>query len=172
MWNYWINDLYDYSEINNCELGIYFERANDLPLWDSTINELDIIIDSGKVIKETNDMKNCHVDDEKIELILNGNDKFKIEDYPIKDMDVTTRYGFVTYSFERKIRHLKKMKQENFPLFKSSLGGEYRVYWESPFNRICIYDANNIIFTSDDDLLEYRKKGINKANEIIRKHIK
>lgn len=161
-------NLYDYSEINNYELGIYFTRRDDFELWHEAINEVDIIIDSGEVVKETQSMKDFLIDQEKISSILNGDHAFELKDYPIPNIEITTQYGFVTYTIRATSNELEEIKEKNYPKFLSKLGKDYRVYWESPFNKICIYDKKGMKFKSSEAKLEFRKKAIELANDLIR----
>nr|WP_321237227.1 phospholipase D-like domain-containing protein [uncultured Psychroserpens sp.] len=161
-------NLYDFSEINNQELGVYFTRKDDLELWEVAINEVDNFIESGKIIKETSSFQEYLKEDDKIDSIIKGDKSLKIEEFPIKGIYVDKSYGFVTYNFVKSLSSLKDLKQENFERFKQRLGKRYRVFWDSPFNRICIYEKNNILFTNDDKEFEYHKIAIIIANEILR----
>lgn len=161
-------NLYDYSEINNNELGIYFTRKDDFDLWHETINEVDLIIESGEITKETQSMEDFLIEQKKISSILNGDDAFQLKDYPIPNIEITTQYGFVTYNIRATSKELEKIQEKNYTKFLSKLGNDYRVYWENPFSKICIYDKRDITFKSEKTKLQYRKKAIELANDIVR----
>jgi len=164
-------NLYEYSEINNFEMGVYFTKKEDLPIWDSTIYEIDLIANSGILEKESKSDENVIKEKEIIYSIINGKNDFYLKNYPIDNIDVSKKYGFVTYNFMRRIRNLSKMQDENADHFHKELDNDYRVYWRSPYNRICIYSKKNLLSLSDIQNTEYEYEAISKANDIIRKKL-
>ena len=163
-------NLYEYSEINNFELGIHFTRKNDLDLWDSALYEADLIADSGVVEKESKFMKQIIEEKKIINSIIKGDNKFRLENYPIANIDVTKKYGFVTYNLMAGNLDFKSTKNKNMKHFEKELGKEYRLYWESPFKRICIY-AKQSMRMNIEGKEEYQREAISKANDIIKKYL-
>lgn len=160
-------NLYDFSQINNTELGIVFTKHTDYDIFNQTYNEVDLIIDSAELKKDIHKTEDEEKDIEDL-WIVGGNVVFK--HFPIANIEASSEYGFITYHFINEVRDHRKLKDDYYGVLKDNLR-DYRVYWSFPFTKICIYEKKNIIFDSDQDEMQYKKKAIKIANEIIKQNI-
>jgi len=169
-------NLYDFSELNNKEMGVSFSRESDYEIFIQTQDEVDLIIDSAKIVKDTKEIEEEKEEKRVIKKIISASQKedndFCIKDYPVKDIDVSVQYGFATYTLDRKISQLKTVREKVCNHFFDSLSDEYRVYWEKPFNKISIYQKKKSPFSSDTIEEEYKTEAIKKANKLIKEYIK
>lgn len=170
-------NLYQYSEINNFELGVSFvndnlDRDN---MYKDTLHEVQLIISQSELKKE-------RTDENHKENINIAKSIFYSEDYenilfqnvPVKGFDVSKRYGYVTYHIQEDLmpyQYLKKFRKDYIDLLQNELDREYRLYWSLPYDKICIYPKKGISFLNEEKELEYCSYAINKLNEKIQEHV-
>lgn len=167
-------NLYKYSEVNNFELGVYFKR-NELDLnyiYRDAYNEVQHMISQSELKKERcNKKKKENLDIAKSIFYSKDYENFLFENMPIKGLDISKRYGFVTYHIQEDLipyQHLKKFRGDYIDLLRNELEKEYRLYWSSPYDKICIYHKKGINFFNEKEEFEYCTNAINKLNSKIK----
>lgn len=161
-------NLYDYSEVNNYELGIQFSKEeSSSSLFKSAMEEVQHILDSAELIFEAENAINKSVDDSTVETFLSSGKK--IVNYPIEGMTMTANYGFASFEFDLGKLNYKELYNKYGALLISMK--EYRVYWSSPRTKICIYQNTNKNL-EDTDLKIYKIQGIKSVIKIIQENFR
>lgn len=160
-------NLYDYSEINNSEIGVYFERQEGANcLCTQTEHEVQQIIEYADVIKGSREYEERRL----ITDFVTKEATTTINNFPLEYMELNHDYGFVTYVFKRDITNLYSLSRKLTTIFSEKMP-RYRIFWKSPYDRIFVYAEKNIGFESIEDEIEYYVNGIMGINTILKKHI-
>lgn len=163
-------NLYEFSEINNLEIGVHFSKAGyEDTTYQDTRNEIEPILNFAIVQWDNSDRKWQERETASINAILESNENdTTINDFPIEGIDLDSSYGFVTYNLNNLSTNLKKLSKKYLSVLEKELDGNYRVFWEHPYTRICLYDAKSKEFESDTHMKNYRAKGIKLSNELLK----
>ena len=165
-------NLYDYSEINNFELGTIIDKAQDFSNYNSTVSEVEYIIKDAKVKKEPKNGSKEEEEKLKIETFLSKGEDYTIKNFPIAGVEVGKKYGFVTYNFHPTQDEYILANKYNIDHFREKFGENYRVYCSSPFDKISIYENSKLIFDNENDKRQYYIKAIKRMNKYIKAYQK
>lgn len=165
-------NLYEFSEINNFEIGVHFIKNTSDTIYEQTITEVTPILNLAKLEWESLKEKKQENEDLSISTFLESKkEDVSIKDFPIKGVSMDTSYGFATYNIEMENVDLEKVCKKYLPTFEKELGKSYRVYWKSPYTRIFLYDASSKKFKDDTHKKNYRAKAMRITNSLIKEFI-
>jgi len=165
-------NLYEFSEINNLEIGVHFSKIGyEDTTYQDTRNEISPIISSAVLQWDSSETRKEELEIASINALLesDSNDT-TIPDFPIKGIHLDSSYGFATYNLNNLNIDLKKLSQRYLPTFEKELNGSYRVFWEFPHTRICLYDSKSKKFESDTHMTSYRIEGMKIVNQVIKQY--
>ncbi|CAM1360662.1 hypothetical protein TPENAI_20036 [Tenacibaculum litopenaei] len=170
-------NLYQYSEVNNFELGVSFvndnlDRDN---MYQDTFHEVQLIISQSELKKERVSIEVL----DKQEIILSlfyseNNQDILFENIPVKGISISKRYGFITYHIYENLmpyEDLKRFRRDALNLIYENVGSDYRLYWSYPYDKICIYHKKGIQFDNKLQELSYCRKVIERVNSQIKELI-
>jgi len=167
-------NLYQYSEINNFELGISFIN-DDLDkdfIYKDTCAEVQHIISQSELKKE----RTSNTLEKKSDIISSlfysdNRQDILFENVPVKGINISKMYGFITYHIHKDLmsyEDLKKLRNNTLSLIRENVGDNYRFYWSHPYDKICIYYQKDIQFDNELQELSYCSKAIEKVNSQIK----
>ncbi|GGW48794.1 phospholipase D family protein [Arenibacter certesii] len=165
-------NLYDYSEINNFELGAIIDKNDNLDIYNSTIHEIEYIIKDAKVKKEPFQVSEEEKDNLKIETFINQDQEFTIKNFPLEGIEISKRYGFITYNFHPLQESYIKSNKSNIKRYQEDFGENYRVYCSFPYDKISIYENTKLNFDTEKEKKEYYINGIKRMNKFIKDYVK
>ena len=161
-------NLYDFSEVNNVELGIVFTKKKDYDLLHQAQNEVDLIKCSALVRKQLSSEEGNIAEKKLIKSILEGEKDFRLENYPVEGINISKKYGFATYHFDKDDFDFDLIHQEVYQQLERDIGRHYRIYWSEANCKISFYKNNGITFKSEQEIEEYKQTAILEANGLIR----
>jgi hypothetical protein len=163
-------NLYQYSEVNNFELGISFinDKNDEDDIYRETLHEVELMISQGELKKERKEKNDNEFKITDSIFSSEDYDSILFENTPIKGIDISKRYGFITYHIQEGLmsyQYLKKFRRDYVDVFRNELDNEYRLYWSSPYDKICVYHKKGINFFNEKEEYEYCSYAMDKLNE-------
>lgn len=183
-------NLHSYSEINNTEIGIKLDRQTDKKAYEACLKEMHFIIGSAEKKQEKiNHINNANTPKENYSLIdfgkawnklLNdkygGNFKYSIsefgipkinkENFPRIGVNVSNERGFITFELPYKRPILESLHNQYHGVISTKLSN-YRFYWNSPYNKLCIYETKGKEFKSLNEELIYCETALTETIQFI-----
>lgn len=165
-------NLYQYSEVNNFELGISFvnEDLDQDYIYRDTLHEIQLMISQSELKKKRSEKNNKGFNIIDSIFLSEDCESILFKNYPIKGINVSKKYGFITYHINEdtmSYEYLKNFRQDCIELLYKQLDKDYRLYWSSPYDKICIYHKKGISFFNEKEEFEYCSNAIENVNKII-----
>jgi hypothetical protein len=166
-------NLYEYSEVNNYEMGVIIDSISDKKAYDECRNEVELIsLNASKIrlihweekIEEYNGEGFSKMWIKYLKSYCNGvkyeesDTGIMFFDYPAKNINLTTNYGIVSFEIQLSFDKCRKIR-DKITQNKSLSITNYRVFWSNPYDKIHLYWEKKIKFNTLEEELEYGKKG-------------
>lgn len=164
-------NLYSFSEANNIEMGIKIHSRQDKSAYDKCIDEIRQVIQNATPIREIRfENKSNAYKDAHNEFIVKWHNalreafpesQFRIsenkivsDNFPLPGIEFSTLYGFSTFELPGTHSSLHRLKDEHSEKLFYDLK-DYRCYWSSPFNKICLYKRQEMEFKNIKEETNY-----------------
>lgn len=169
-------NLYNYSEANNREMGVFLSKTEDSVSYDKCLKEVRSIINASQQFRLFKQQESIITvsEPETYSDFLQGwhsvlsqeypqtqfslsENRLSATDFPLPGMLFSNEYGFATVCFDAYPK-LQNQRNEKKHALETALKG-YRLYWHTG-NRICLYQAKDSQFESLEQEYLYCKNGL------------
>lgn len=171
-------NLYAYSEANNREMGVLITKRKDRLAYSECMEEVRSILASSKVIKLIDEAQlsmpspafsNEEWNETWFAALQKCYPAFRFalseksitaEGFPKPGIHFSNKYGFATFEGDWDKEMGRQWREAFFQRFQEEASG-YRIYWNSPYNKISVYDSGEITLKTLDEKVDYYLSGIN-----------
>lgn len=181
-------NLHAYSEVNNYEMGVLLDAKSDKTAFDKCRSEIELISSNATKIRVIENKKQevleiIQYDRLKLGTLLadylkslcsdyrieETDDSIVVYDCPVKNINLTTNYGIVSFEIQLDDKRCRSIKESYTFEMERLVTNDYRMFWSPPYNKIHLYWGKKLKFNSLEEEFEYCKKGIVHIIEQIRK---
>jgi hypothetical protein len=159
-------NLYDFSEVNNFELGMLILKNEKE--FDQLKNEINLIISSSEARVKNEVCKTIKAIRKKIK---EGKD-FEYKNFPDTNISIDSltqsKNGIIAFHIKGNQNELDELKNNHEKAFIKTIGRDYRFYWNN--KKLSLYSAEDSKYSKSKET-EYFVHGIETLNSLIKEHI-
>jgi hypothetical protein len=172
-------NLHSYSEAHNEEMGVLLDGRQDKEAYLECIEAVKFLMDSARKINVVKQNRQAQKTGQEYDYVrfktewlrclkhsfpnMHFREKgnyVNIKGFSDKGAEFSNEYGFATIKLNVDYERGLEWKNWNYQRFQEELFN-YRLYWNSPYNKVSLYHAKDIKFKSIQEEIQYCADGLN-----------